>query len=65
MSLNDQIFRLTLLKQRVTRELRHSAKTSIDPFRALRLLRLKERLRARLSALLSHRLHAGRPHPCV
>ena len=56
MSLESRIYFLTVWKNRIQRELNRQSRYSVSGMRALRLIRLNERLRARLSVLLRQRL---------
>lgn len=56
MSLDSRIFFLTMWKSRIQRELKHPSRYSVSQMRLLRLVRLNERLRARLKVLLAQRL---------
>lgn len=56
MSLDSRIFFLTMWKSRIQRELKRQSRYSVSQMRLLRLVRLNERLRARLKVLLAQRL---------
>lgn len=56
MSLESRIFFLTMWKYRIQRELKRQSRYSVNGMRVLRLIRLNERVRARLSVLLLQRL---------
>jgi hypothetical protein len=56
MSLESRIYFLTMWKVRIHRELKRQSRYSVSGLRLLRLVRLNERLRTRLSVLLSQRL---------
>lgn len=56
MSLESRIFFLTMWKNRIQRELKRQSRYSVNGMRVLRLIRLNERVRARLSVLLLQRL---------
>jgi hypothetical protein len=59
MSLDSRIFFLTMWKDRIQRELKRQSRYSVSQMRLLRLVRLNERLRARLKVLLAQRLRTA------